>query len=116
MNRRIDQPVLIDAHSSDVDDIRNWKPADPNEASQWVALTIGPDETGGDYFQAHFCTPALAQGLEDKHGLVIVPYYENWDSVLEALDKVLEQCRGNHWWDMREKLSRRLIWEYANRK
>lgn len=111
-DQTIPKPVLIDVSGNDIDNIEQWVPDDPNEVSEWVTLTIGPDSTAGDLFQAHICTPREAGRVRDERGLVIVPYYEKWGDVVKSLDEVLEQCRGYDWQDMCRKLRKRLLWEY----
>ncbi|MBN1908672.1 MAG: hypothetical protein JW818_02945 [Pirellulales bacterium] len=108
----IPKPVLNWADGIDIENIEDWVPDDPANASVWIAVTIGPDSTCGHDFQIHVCTPNAARNLQDKKGLLIVPYYENWASVLEALDRGLDECCGFTWDEMCAKLAKRFLWEY----
>ncbi len=106
------KPVIIDIYCDDIDYIDEWCPDDPNEVSFLLTVLLGPDSDGGDYFYVDVCTPLMARRLQDKRSLLIVPYYESCQSVLEALDAVLEECRGYDWFDMSQKLAKKFVWEY----
>ena len=107
------KPIIISYDCTDYDPIEKWVPDNPTDVDFWMNFTIGPDIKGGDNFQIHIVTPNNLQGKNaDKYALVIRNY--SWPVVLNNIENILENCQGENWSEVSEKLSQLMYWEFEN--
>lgn len=105
------KPVIVSYDCSDIDNVECWKPADRSDVDFWMNFTIGPDSTAGDNYQVHVVTPKALNNNPNKKHSVVLNYYD-WQALLKEIDNILEQCQGQDWQEMSEKLSKFLYWEF----
>ena len=109
------KPIIVRYDCTDHDPIETWIPDDPFNVDFWMNFTIGPDMKGGDNFQVRVTTPNNLHGRNaDKHAIVLAEY--SWASVLEVIEKLLEDIRGDDWAEVSAQLSQLMFWEYENYK
>lgn len=105
--------MIISYDCTDHDPIDLWKPADPTTVHFWMNFTIGYDKKGGDNFQLHVVTPNNLHGCDSaKHAIVLNSY--KWESVLEEVHKILNECHGADWAEVSAKLAKHMRWEFEN--
>ena len=107
------KPIIISYDCADHDPIEEWIPEDRYNIDFWMNFTIGPDMKGGDNFQVRIVTPNNLSGKNSsKHAIVLNEY--SWPNVVEAVDVLLENCKGLNWSEISEQLSRHMYWEFEN--
>ena len=102
---------------TDHDPIDGWIPDDPEMVNYWCNVAIGIEgETGADNFQVHVVTEKMMSQIEDKEYLIILPYYEGWSQVLDAINQKIAGISELSWAGISEKLSKLFYWEYEGYK
>jgi Immunity protein 8 len=121
--------------SSDVEDLKKWKPKDSNRFHIGIELHTGPADTSPDYHpgQMHYYQKEIATplGLEDyasalkkskrpksiviAERFLIVSRYD-WPEIEAEIMKRVELGRGVTLDICRYQLSRYFIWEFENFK
>ncbi|MDF7680568.1 immunity 8 family protein [Enterobacteriaceae bacterium ESL0689] len=83
-----------------------------------LTLTIGiPDLPGGDNFDVFICTPEWLcknQWLPElmRHTLLVRKYDLN--EIKKIIADYIDQCEGNDWMEIAQKLSRVFAWEFED--
>ncbi|WP_037586257.1 immunity 8 family protein [Stenoxybacter acetivorans] len=98
--------------------LENYKPEEKNCFTLLVNLDIGfIDETGADSFNLHICTPEWLcknQWLPElmRHTLLVRKYDLN--EITKTITDYIDQCEGNDWMEIAQKLSRVFAWEFED--
>lgn len=98
--------------------LENYQPEERDCFSLWVNLKIGPvDEVGTDYFRVNVCTPEWLckhHWLPElmRHTLLVRKY--DLDEITKTITDYIDQCAGNDWMEIAQKLSRVFAWEYED--
>ena len=98
---------------TDHDPIDAWVPEEPAFVDFWCTIAVGPkDEVGSNYFQVHVVTQQALSQVADKKHMLVIPYYENWNQVIELLNEKMELCKDVSWAGFTEQFSKLFAWEY----
>lgn len=98
--------------------LETYKSEVNNCFSLWVNLKIGPiDEAGTNYFRVNICTPEWLckhHWLPElmRHTLLVRKY--DLDEIKKTINDYIDQCEGNDWMEIAQKLSRVFAWEYED--
>ncbi|MFC1773389.1 Imm8 family immunity protein [Pseudomonadota bacterium] len=107
------KPEIKSWDCADHDPIEEWQPDDPSLVEYWCNIAIGvKGEEGADNFQVHVVTEKMLPQIKDKNFMLVLPYYEGWNQVLDALNSKLEDINELNWSGMSEKLAKMFYWEY----
>lgn len=83
-----------------------------------VNLKIGPEaESGFDYFSVNFCTPdwlCKNHWVPElmRHTLLVRRY--DLIEMRKTIENYIDQCEGNDWMEVAQKLARVFAWEYED--
>lgn len=98
--------------------LENYQPEEKDSFILLVNLKIGPeDEEGTDYFQLNVCTPEWLckhHWLPElmRHTLLVRKY--DLDEITKTITDYIDQCEGQDWMEIAQKLSRVFAWEYED--
>ncbi|WP_118988311.1 immunity 8 family protein [Photorhabdus sp. CRCIA-P01] len=98
--------------------LEEFAPPENDNFSLWIELSIGVhDEEGADYFQVQICTPEWLcnhhwQPELIRHTLLVRKY--DLAEIQKTITDYIEQCEGNDWMEIAQKLSRVFAWEYED--
>ncbi|MCT4714503.1 immunity 8 family protein [Enterobacteriaceae bacterium H18W14] len=107
--------IWVDSPNFSMD---NYQPEEKNCFTLLVNLKIGPEnEVGTNYFYIHVCTPEWLckhHWLPElmRHTLLVRKY--DLDEITKTITDYIDQCEGNDWMDIAQKLSRVFAWEYED--
>ena len=105
-------------HSPDVDDLRNFMPADPENFSVFVQAMIGPvGDDSSESFDLTVCTPGwLAEGVERQGPMIglhhVVVNAFDYDMLVAAVQAFCSRLEGATWPDIGAKLGTLGRWEF----
>lgn len=106
-------PLAGDKIFSDINILKNWKPKDPGEVELWIKMGIGQKGKKNETeFTAHIVTGNLVSKLADKSKLIIIPYYDTWNSVQRKIDELIFNHHDENYTMFCERVSKHLKWEY----
>ena len=110
---KLKKPEIKSWDCTDHDPIEEWKPEDPSLVEYWCNIAIGVEgEEGADNFQVHVVTERMLPQIDDKKYMLVIPFYEGWNQVLETLNSKIEGINELNWSGISEKLSKLFYWEY----
>lgn len=98
--------------------LENYEPEVQDSFGLWVNLRIGPDDQdGGHDYQVFVCTPEWLckhHWVPElmRHMLLVRKYDLN--EITKTITDYIEQCEGNDWMEIAQKLSRVFAWEYED--
>ncbi|WP_165463086.1 immunity 8 family protein [Atlantibacter sp.] len=98
--------------------LENYQPEEKDCFILLVNLKIGPtDEEGINYFHLNICTPEWLckhQWLPElmRHTLLVRKY--DLDEITKTITDYIDQCEGEDWMEIAQKLSRVFAWEYED--
>lgn len=98
--------------------LEDYKPEENDCFNLWVNLKVGPtDETGTNYFQVNVCTPEWLckhHWVPElmRHTLLVRKY--DLDEITKTITDYIDQCEGDDWMEIAQKLSRVFAWEYED--
>ncbi|HAT4997292.1 immunity 8 family protein [Serratia marcescens] len=84
----------------------------------WINLCIGPEnEVGGHDYQVLICTPEWLckhhwQPELMRHTLLVRKY--DLDEITKTITDYIDQCEGDDWMEIAQKLSRVFAWEFED--
>ena len=111
---KLRKPVIRGWDCTDHDPIEDWVPDDPALVEYWCNVAIGIEgENGANNFQVHVVTEEMLSQIENKNFLIVLPYYEGWSQVLDAINVRLDEIRELNWAGMQEPLSKMFLHEYS---
>ncbi|MDE9436697.1 immunity 8 family protein [Xenorhabdus bovienii] len=98
--------------------LEEFVPPDNDNFSLWIELSIGVrDEEGADYFQVQICTPEWLcthkWEPELMRHLLLVRRYD-LNEITKIITDYIDQCEGDDWMEIAQKLSRVFSWEYED--
>jgi hypothetical protein len=99
---------------------RDFVPADVACFGFYLTASIGTvGEDAGDLFQVLVCTPQWLSEANRRGKYIGVRHFEicgpfDVDTIEEALTKFVENCRGESWQEVVEKLSQKAEWEFED--
>ena len=98
--------------------LESYQPIENDSFSFWIELSIGTcGEEGADYFRLHICTPEWLykhHWLPEliQHTLLVRKY--DLDEITKTITDYIDQCEGNDWMEIAQRLSRVFAWEYED--
>lgn len=109
------KPVIHGFYCSDHDPIEKWIPSDITSIDFWMDIYLGPDNNpSGEYFSVHVMSTKNIRNIRNfknkKYILEIQEY--SWGNIINKIDAILDNCNGNNWQEMTEKLRKYFYWEY----
>ena len=113
------RPKLKSVYSPDVENLPEYRPAEPEHVGILFQLFIGPDDGSEDAesFDVMVCTPDwLKQSLHHDdvvlgyHHLIVREY--DYRRIINSIEKYLHHCHGETWEDVARKVSRLGKWEF----
>lgn len=111
---KLKKPVIRGWDCADHDPIDEWIPDDPARVNYWCNVAIGVEgEDGADDFQVRVVTEQLLSQVEDRSFLIVLPYYEGWAQVLDAINERLDDIQELNWAGMQEPLAKLFFHEYG---
>ena len=110
---------LESLHSPDID-IETYWPEDEKIFGFLVEATIGQeDRRGGDLFQIMVCSPDWLKtqhqdrkAMWGRHMLIVFEY--DLDAIKGFINSYVEQCSGDNWLPIAQKLNRVASWEFED--
>ena len=114
-------PELKDFYSTEVEDLENYQPEDPEKFSFDLAILVGPKgEEGAEKFEMEVCTFKWLEETcgEDevamsRHRLMV--HYYNYKRIIDFIEHYLRtRCSGENWHEVGEKVSRLGYWEFED--
>jgi Immunity protein 8 len=94
-----------------------WEPDDKEYFEFWMQISIGIEvETGADDFNIHVVSQRMLSSVVNKKYLLVVPYFEGVKSILDLVNRSIEDCAGSSWQDISTRISNMYHWEYENYK
>ena len=107
-------------HSPDIQNLERYIPENPENFGFLLQAMIGPEgQDGEESFDIEVCTPKWLEekySLEDviigRHHLIIREY--NYARLVGVIRKYLQQCSGEDWTQVGEKVSRLGLWEFED--
>lgn len=108
--------------SSDIDDLKNYTPGNPDNFEVSITMNIGIEgEEGADNFQVTFCTPKwLQENCKEseifipRHNLIVQKY--DYPAFINRLNEICKMCEGKNWDECSDKLSRYFLSEFEDYK
>jgi hypothetical protein len=110
--------AFISKISNDEVQINEYKPAEPFCFFLSLRIQIGSNEgSGADDFELGVCTADwLSQNLYEplwgRHLLIVREY--DFASIEKSIRNYVEQCHGDNWNIIAEKLGRVFAWEFED--
>jgi len=107
-------------YSLDIDDLERYVPSQRDSFSFHLRIIAGPQyESGEESFDLTVCTPKWL--LENLHAdeviigrhYLIVMYYD-YERILKTVKNYCDECVGNTWTEVAEKLGRLGHWEFED--
>lgn len=98
--------------------LETYQPEEENLFGLWINLTIGPvGKSGGHDYQVFLCTPEWLCKHRwapefMRHTLLIRKY--DLDEIKKFIENYIDQCEGEDWMEIAQKLSRVFAWEYED--
>jgi len=106
-------PIILSFDCTDYDPIDSWIFPEPKRVDFWMNFTIGLDQSGGNDFQLHVLTSDMVTSNTSLSNAIVLDCYA-WDVVLLKVNAILDQCSGENWEGISNKLSKHMAWEYEN--
>lgn len=110
--------AVIRSISSDEFDMKTYVPENPVCFFLNVRIRIGSNErSGGDDFEFGVCTPGwlnedLGEPRWGRHLLIVRDY--DFAVIEKFICSYVEQCHGDEWSAVAEKLGRVFAWEFED--
>lgn len=110
--------TILKSISNDDYDLGMYYPKDECVFSLRLLLRIGAENsTGADNFDLRVCTPEWLckhQWLPElmRHTLLVRKY--DLDEITKTITDYIDQCEGEDWMEIAQKLSRVFAWEYED--
>jgi hypothetical protein len=110
--------AVLKSISSDDYDLSNYRPEDEMIFSLNIVIRIGAEGSGGaDNFHLFVCTPEwLCKHCWEpyliRHMLLVRKY--DFGEIKKAISEYIEQCDGDEWIEVAQKLSRIFDWEFED--
>lgn len=112
--------ALKGLHSPDIEDLTKYCPKSPEKFCFLLQAMVGPaSQEGAESFDIVVCTPQwLAEHckydevLVGRHHLIVMEY--NFGRIAHALQSLVEQCTGETWAEVGQKVSRIGKWEFED--
>ena len=111
---KLKKPEIKSWDCTDHDPIEDWVPDDRSLVEYWCNVSIGIEgEEGAGNFQVHVVTERMLSQIENKDFMIVLPYYEGWNQVIDAIKERLEEIRDLNWAGMQGPLSKLFMHEYG---
>jgi hypothetical protein len=110
--------AILKKISNDDYELDKYWPEDENVFSLRLLLRIGlEDSVGADNFDLFICTPEWLckhRWLPElmRHTLLVRKY--DLDEIKKTITDYIDQCEGEDWVEIAQKLSRVFAWEYED--
>lgn len=107
-------------HSPDIDDLKNYKPENPKHFAFLLQAMIGPQGMDGEEsFNIEVCTPQWLEETYDVEDVVIGRHHfivreYNYERIIRTIEDFIQDCSGNSWTEVAEKVSRLGMWEFED--
>ena len=107
-------------HSPDIEDLYKYVPKNPTNFSLLLELMVGPEnENGEESFNIQICTPGWFLSTMKKHDIVpgrhfLIVLEYNYDRIYNKIKQLIENCTGNDWNEVADKVSRIGFWEFED--
>ncbi len=99
----------------DHDPIDEWAPEDRENVDFWFNVSIGIEgEASADNFQVHVVSESMLSRCTEKNYLIVIPYYESWDNIIDAVKVKIESCTDVSWSGMAPQIAKLFLWEYES--
>lgn len=104
--------------SPDTEDLKNFRPIDPENFSILIQIHVGsPIEDGNETFDIEICTPKWllsnykkTEIILGRHMVLVFEY--NFQRLEDRIKKIISSSSGNTWSEIAEKLSKWAHWEF----
>ncbi|BDH46951.1 hypothetical protein TUM12370_29950 [Salmonella enterica subsp. enterica serovar Choleraesuis] len=110
--------AILKSISNDEFKLNEFYPEHESLFSLRLLLRIGTENNpGADNFDLHVCTPEWLcknQWFPElmRHTLLVRKY--DLDEITKIITDYIEQCEGNNWMEIAQKLSRVFAWEFED--
>ncbi len=111
------QLKVMGIDSADID-LESYQPEEESVFGLWIFLRIGPEEeSGGHDYRVHVCTPEWLcknHWVPElmRHMLLVRKY--NFNEIKKIVTDYIDQCEGDDWMEIAEKLARVFQWEFED--
>lgn len=112
--------MLKNLFSTDINDLANFSPPDPTNFGFPLHLLVGPEgEDGMESFQVVVCTPTWLRETYGNDAVIIGRHYIlmfefNYEKIVNTIKVFLDQCIGETWGEVAEKVARLGKWEFED--
>jgi hypothetical protein len=109
-------------YTSDMDDLAQYVPPDPDRFCVSVRAIVGPEcGKGEESFDINVCTPNRLAEACHAEGFIVGRHYlivERYDATFlrKLITKLVQECEGSSWREVAEKVSRIGFWEFEDYK
>jgi hypothetical protein len=115
---------ITEIYSPDVDDLRSYKPENPDNFCILLQINVGADndlekDFSGETFDIEVYTPKwlLSAYRNDeiilpKNSLIVFEY--DFERIYERLKHLIESCEGSSWDEIAEQVGKFAAWEFNN--
>ena len=116
------KPIIINCDSSDVTDLFNYQPEDPEDFGFPLNLTIGIEgQKGADNFQLMIATPKYIQRMRPNQSAVLLRHYllvfgYDFNEILDVINSYIGSINEDTWEKISEKVERLAQWEFEDYK
>jgi hypothetical protein len=107
-------------HSPDVDDLRTWKPPDPECFGVLIQMLVGPEgDIGEESFDFLVCTPKWLLAEHGRDAVIFMRHYVivftfDYHRLSAALEELVAQSIGSDWEAIASLLGRHGAWEFED--
>ena len=111
---------LKKVHSPDIEDLVNYLPENPESFSFLLQALVGPsDEEGEESFDIEVCTPKWLSENYKREDIIIgrhllIVFNFNFDRIFQKIKSFVENCNGDTWGEIAEKVGRIGKWEFED--
>ena len=105
-----------------MDDLETYSPKDPERFCVSVRAMVGPNTgEGEESFDIQVCTPKRLEEICEKQGFVVGRHHlivcrYDVGYIKKLITRLIENCEGNSWPEVAEKVGRIGYWEYEDYK
>lgn len=114
------KPIIKTIISPDVSDLLTYVPNEQDNFGFLLQLLIGPEnEEGMESFQVIVCTTRWLEKKYQREDIIIGRHYllvfeYNYSRIVQKIESYLDQCVGETWLDVAEKVARLGKWEFED--
>lgn len=114
------RPIVLHCDSSDVPDLFDYKPDDPEYFGFPLNLSIGTEgDRGADNFQLMVATPKYIQKMYPGQSAVLlrhflVVFHYDFNEILDVINRYVRSIQDDSWEKIAAKIGQIALWEFED--